>query len=192
MNINGLEHQLPAAQPFSSINNQGYSTGRIEAKYSLPKSIGFPPSKVSPESIHSNFSEKSPAEDEDDVCIIEGISDPAPTQRFPVVSSTRYPAPSTHPLAVGSSIVSSQQSSDNDTGVGGMRFRTRDEQLILRVALQVRLRFPKYCSSMNDGKDIYQMFGLLRNAIMAYSLSSAQLCANRHFLSCIKVTKVDL
>lgn len=137
MNLNGLEHQLPAVQPFFSNKNQGYIMDRLEAKCSLPKSMCFPPSKVSPESIHSNFSEKSPAEDDFDVCIIEDISDPAPTNRFPVVSNTCYPAPLNRPPALGSNIVNSQQSSDHDTGVGGMRFKTRDEQLILRVALQV-------------------------------------------------------
>ncbi|KAL6206929.1 hypothetical protein ACLB2K_024175 [Fragaria x ananassa] len=135
-NINGLEYQFPAAQPFSSNKNQGYNMDRLEAVRSLPETMGFPPSKVSPESIHSNSSEKSPAEDDYDVCIIEDISDPAPMHRLPVVSNTHYPAPLNRPLAVGSNIVSSQQSSDHDTGVGGMRFRTRDEQLILRVALQ--------------------------------------------------------
>ncbi|XP_062013233.1 helicase-like transcription factor CHR28 isoform X1 [Rosa rugosa] len=136
VNLNGLEHQLPAAQPFSSNRNQGYSTDRLEGKHCLPKSMGFPFSKVSPESIHSNFSEKSPAEDDYDVCIIEDKSDPAPTRRLPVVSNTRYPAPLNCSLAVGSNIANSQQSSDHDTGVGGIRFRTREEQLILRVALQ--------------------------------------------------------
>ncbi|XP_050368608.1 helicase-like transcription factor CHR28 [Argentina anserina] len=136
VNLNGLEYQLPAAPPFASNKNQGYNMERPEANRSMPKSIGFPPSKVSPESIHSNFSEKSPAEDDCDVTIIEDISDPAPAHRLPVVSNNRYPASMNHPLAVGSNIVSSQQSNDHDTGVGGLRFRTRDEQLILRVALQ--------------------------------------------------------
>ncbi|KAM1033287.1 hypothetical protein TB2_036290 [Malus domestica] len=123
---------FPGAQPFTSSRNQGY----MKDKVTHSKSMHF--SKVSPESIHSNFSDKSPAEDDVDVCIIEDNSHPAPSNRSSVVSNTSYAAPVYQSPALGNTVVNSQQltPSGHYSGVGGMRFKTRDEQLILRAALQ--------------------------------------------------------
>ncbi|ONI10324.1 hypothetical protein PRUPE_4G040600 [Prunus persica] len=136
MNSNALERYLPVAQPFTSSKNQAYVKDEHEGKVTHSKSMHL--SKVSPESIHSNFSDKSPAEDDFDVRIIENISHPAPSNRSPVVINTSYHAPLNHFPALGNTLVNSQQlaPSDHYTEVGGMRCKARDEQLILRVALQ--------------------------------------------------------
>ncbi|KAM1562124.1 hypothetical protein ACFX1Z_005166 [Malus domestica] len=120
------------AQSFTSCKSQGYMKDIVTHSKSMH------PSKVSPESIHSNFSDKSPADDDVDVCIIEHISHPAPSSRSSVVSNTNYAAPMKQSPALGNTVVNSQQlmPSDHYGGVGGMRFKTRDEQLVLRVALQ--------------------------------------------------------
>ncbi|KAI5331111.1 hypothetical protein L3X38_021237 [Prunus dulcis] len=136
MNSNALERYLPVAQPFTSSKNQAYVKDEHEDKVTHSKSMHL--SKVSPESIHSNFSDKSPVEDDFDVRIIENISHPAPSNRSPVVINTSYHAPLNHFPALGNTLVNSQQlaPSDHYTEVGGMRCKARDEQLILRVALQ--------------------------------------------------------
>lgn len=109
-NLNA-EVYFPFAQPLDSNENQ-------------PTCLGSHLSKVSPESTHSNFSEKLVIEDDADVCIIEHMSHPAPSNRLPPLKNT---------------LSTSQHCSlgDNYMGFGGMRLKARDESLILRQALQV-------------------------------------------------------
>lgn len=111
LKIDASEQYMPFAQPFSSIGSQSMCV------------MGPRISKVSPESSHSNFSEKSVVEDDSDICIIEDIS---------------HPAPSNQSLVPRNMLVTSQSSaiSDNYVNVGGMRFKAKDERLILRL-LQV-------------------------------------------------------
>lgn len=115
LSLNAQGQYMPFAQPFTSSNSQ-------------PTSVGSHFSKVSPESSHSNFSEKSVVEDDSDICIIEDISHPAP---IPTLT------PSNRSLAFKNTIVTSHHStsSDNHVGVGG-RFKAKDERVILRL-LQV-------------------------------------------------------
>ncbi|XP_020221969.1 helicase-like transcription factor CHR28 isoform X2 [Cajanus cajan] len=82
--------------------------------------------------------ERSSIEDDSDVCIIEGISHPAPIIR---------------PVELGNCLNASQSSRGGYTHsymVGGMRPKARDEQFILRVALQ-DLSQPKSEVSPPDG-----------------------------------------
>lgn len=87
---------------------------------------GFHFSEVSPELNCKNFLDKSHVEDDSDICIIEDMSHPPPANRSPTT---------------GNSLVTSQHSTFSDSsqymGVGGPRFKARDERLILQVALQV-------------------------------------------------------
>ncbi|KAL5579357.1 hypothetical protein UlMin_011799 [Ulmus minor] len=103
-----------------------------------PMSMGSHLSKVSPESIHSNYSEKSLIEDEPDVCIIEDMSHPAP-------------APPNRSLAITKSLVTPQHTkiNDNHMGVGGMKLKARDERRFLRLLQD--LSQPKSESSPPDG-----------------------------------------
>lgn len=112
-NMNTLNWST-SAQSFTSSENQ-------------PNSMCSQHSKVSPD-IHSTFSEKSTIEDDNEVCIIEEMSHPAPSKLSPMVKST---------------IVTSQRSMMNDDymGSGGIRSKARDERFILRAALQVRWLF---------------------------------------------------
>lgn len=109
--LNASEDSIPYTQPFDSSKNQ-------------PKCLGSHLSKVSPESTHSNFSEKSIVEDDSDVCIIEHMSHPAPTSRSPPLRNTLV---TSQHCTIGESYV----------GTGGMRLKAKDESLILRQALQV-------------------------------------------------------
>ncbi|EXC53897.1 SMARCA3-like protein 2 [Morus notabilis] len=124
LKIDASEQYMPFAQPFSSIGNQSMCV------------MGPRISKVSPESSHSNFSEKSVVEDDSDICIIEDIS---------------HPAPSNQSLVPRNMLVTSQSSaiSDNYVNVGGMRFKAKDERLILRLLQD--LSQPKSETNPPDG-----------------------------------------
>ena len=110
--MNAHERHIPHVQPFASINNHPVSDGSLV-------------SKVSPESSHSNFSEKSVVEDDPDICIIEDISHPAP-------------APTSQSPALRNTLITPQRSniSANYMGVGGLKSKAKDERLLLRL-LQV-------------------------------------------------------
>ena len=82
--------------------------------------------QVSPESTHSNLIDKAHVEDDPDICIIEDMSHPAPSNRS---------------LMVGNSFVASQgcsivSGSSTYVGLGSMRHKAKDMD-ILKVALQV-------------------------------------------------------
>lgn len=106
-------------QPLVFIKDDG------DRKLTLRKSdIDHP--QVSPESTHSNLSDKAHAEDDPDICIIEDMSHPAPSNRS---------------LVVGNSVVASQgcsivSGSSTYVGLGSMRHKAKDID-ILKVALQV-------------------------------------------------------
>ncbi|XP_022926603.1 helicase-like transcription factor CHR28 [Cucurbita moschata] len=95
--------------------------------------------QVSPESTHSNLIDKAHVEDDPDICIIEDMSHPAPSNRS---------------LMVGNSFVASQgcsivSGSSTYVGLGSMRHKAKDMD-ILKVALQ-DLSQPKSESSPPDG-----------------------------------------
>lgn len=81
--------------------------------------------QVSPESTHSNLSDKAHVEEDPDICIIEDMSHPAPSNRS---------------LVVGKSVTSQSCSivsgSSTYVGLGSVRHKAKDID-ILRVALQV-------------------------------------------------------
>lgn len=110
-NLNASEQYIPCTQPFNSSKNQ-------------PMCLGSRLFEVSPESTHTNFLEKSTADDDSDVCIIEHMSHPAPSNRCPPLRNT---------------LVTAQHSTigENYVGAGGLRLKARDESLILQQALQV-------------------------------------------------------
>lgn len=83
-------------------------------------------SQVSPESTHSNLSDKAHVEDDPDICIIEDMSHPAPSNRSLVVGTSVA-------ASQGCSIVSG---SSTYVGLGSMRHKAKDID-ILKVALQV-------------------------------------------------------
>ncbi|XP_048323285.1 helicase-like transcription factor CHR28 isoform X2 [Ziziphus jujuba] len=148
-NLNA-EVYFPCPQPLDSNENQ-------------PKCLGSHLSKVSPESTHSNFSEKSFVEDDSDVCIIEHMSHPAPSNRLPPLKNN---------------LVTSQHCTlgDNYMGFGGMRLKARDESLILRQALQ-DLSQPKSEASPPDG---VLTVPLLRHQKIALSWMVQKETANVH------------
>lgn len=138
LNINAPEQYMPFLHPFPSISNQHLS---------MSSQI----SKVSPESSHSNFSEKSVVEDDSDICIIEDRSHPAPSNPSPALRSTFV---TTQSSTVG----------DNYMTVGGMRFKEKNERLILRLLQD--LSQPK---SESDPPDGVLVVPLLRHQRIALS-----------------------
>lgn len=94
--------------------------------------------QVSPESTHSNLSDKAHVEEDPDICIIEDMSHPAPSNRS---------------LVVGKSVTSQSCSivsgSSTYVGLGSVRHKAKDID-ILRVALQ-DLSQPKSETSPPDG-----------------------------------------
>ncbi|KAF3451531.1 hypothetical protein FNV43_RR07626 [Rhamnella rubrinervis] len=148
--LNASEDSIPCTQPFFLSMNQ-------------PKCLGSHLSKVSPESTHSNFSEKSIVEDDSDVCIIEHMSHPAPTSRSPPLRNT---------------LVTSQHCTIGESymGAGGMRLKAKDESLILRQALQ-DLSQPKSEASPPDG---VLAVPLLRHQRIALSWMVQKETANMH------------
>ncbi|KAF4394077.1 hypothetical protein G4B88_026046 [Cannabis sativa] len=124
--LNAPGQYMPFGQHFTPSYNQSYN-------------VGSHVSKVSPESSHSNFSEKSIVEDDSDICIIEDISHPAPRS-----------APLNRPVAFKNTIVTSNYSTsvDNHVGVGG-RVKAKDERVILRLLQD--LSQPKTEISPPDG-----------------------------------------
>lgn len=127
LSVSASEKYFPCAQPSTSCKMQldcfeDESVGRVVQSKSMDSHF----SRVCPELSCNNFSDISHVEDDSDICIIEDMSHPPPT---------------THPPAIGNSLITSQGSTFSDshyyTGVGGTRIKSRDERLILRVALQV-------------------------------------------------------
>ncbi|XP_062096394.1 helicase-like transcription factor CHR28 [Humulus lupulus] len=126
LSLNAQGQYMPFVPSFPISNNQSYN-------------VVSQVSKVSPESSHSNFSEKSIVEDDSDICIIEDISHPAPIS-----------APLNRSVAFKNTVVSSHYStsSDNHVGVGG-RVKAKDERVILRLLQD--LSQPKSEISPPDG-----------------------------------------
>ncbi|CAJ2648695.1 unnamed protein product [Trifolium pratense] len=131
LNFRSLSKSLSVARPSITNGNQ-YNCGmsELDSKLSEYKSIDLQLSKRSTEGSND--------EDDCDVCIIEDISHPAPTSRS---------------VEVKNSLHMSQSSRFDYTQsymAGGTRPKARDEQYILRVALQ-DLSQPKSEVSPPDG-----------------------------------------
>ena len=90
LSLNAQGQYMPFVPSFPLSNHQSYNV--------VPRVA-----KVSPESSHSNFSEKSIVEDDSDICIIEDISHPAPIS-----------VPLNRPVAFKNTIVSSHYSTSSD------------------------------------------------------------------------------
>lgn len=127
LNLQALNKYLPNAQAliasekqFCSVKSEG--EGKVNQCRSLDSHI----SNGSRELVRRDFLDKSPVEDDDpDVCIIEDISHPAPTSRSADLGNSR-------------NISQYHAYSDSQPYMSrGTRLKTRDEQYILRVALQV-------------------------------------------------------
>lgn len=127
LSLSASELYFPGVQPstsskmlFDCIKDES------EGKMVGSKSMGSNFSEVWTDLNCKDFSDKSHVEDDSDICIIEDMSHPPPTNRS---------------LANGNSIITSQPSTFSNslhyTGVGGTRLKTRDERLVLQVALQV-------------------------------------------------------
>ncbi|KAK7327932.1 hypothetical protein VNO77_22025 [Canavalia gladiata] len=122
-NLYNAQTSVPSGKPYNCIMNEG------EVKTIEHRNI---------DSQLSKSSERSNVEDDSDVCIIEDISHPAPTSRpAEFVKSLNMPQ-------------SSRCGYSHSYMVGGMRPKARDEQYILRVALQ-DLSQPKSEVSPPDG-----------------------------------------
>ncbi|XP_022142118.1 helicase-like transcription factor CHR28 isoform X2 [Momordica charantia] len=125
----------------SNLSNQtlAFIKDGEDCKLTLCRS-GVDHPQVSPESTHSNLSDKAHLEDDPDICIIEDMSHPAPSNRS---------------LVVGNSIIASQGSIVSGSpnyvgmGLGSMRHKAKDID-ILKVALQ-DLSQPKSETSPPDG-----------------------------------------
>ncbi|KAG6638596.1 hypothetical protein I3843_10G045400 [Carya illinoinensis] len=140
LSLSASELYFPGVQPstsskmlFDCIKDES------EGKMVGSKSMGSNFSEVWTDLNCKDFSDKSHVEDDSDICIIEDMSHPPPTNRS---------------LANGNSIITSQPSTFSNalhyTGVGGTRLKTRDERLVLQVALQ-DLSQPKSEASPPDG-----------------------------------------
>ncbi|KAG7033888.1 Helicase-like transcription factor CHR28 [Cucurbita argyrosperma subsp. argyrosperma] len=124
----------------SSLSNQPLAFIKDDRDHRLTpckSDIDYP--LVSPESTHSNLSDKTQVEDDPDICIIEDLSHPAPLNRS---------------LVVGNSVIASQSCSivggfSAYVGLGSMRPKAKDMD-ILKVALQ-DLSQPKSETSPPDG-----------------------------------------
>ncbi|XP_062161396.1 helicase-like transcription factor CHR28 isoform X3 [Alnus glutinosa] len=125
LNLSASEQYLPC-EP-SALGKMQLNCVKDESEGRLVQSTttGFHFSEVSPELSCKNFLDKSRVEDDSDICIIEDMSHPPPTNRSP---------------STGNSLVTSQHSTFSDSshymGVGGTRFKARNDRLILQVALQ--------------------------------------------------------
>ncbi|MBA0662415.1 hypothetical protein Goklo_006544 [Gossypium klotzschianum] len=139
LNLTSPENYFSSAYPISSTKMQlGCFQGERENKFIPSRSMGL--SKVSPESIHSNSSDcRSHVDDDPDICILEDISQPARSNQSLVLVKKTSSLPNT---------TSSTQL--HNPGIGGIRLKGNDEQLIFRVALQ-GLSQPKSEASPPDG-----------------------------------------
>ncbi|XP_038995167.1 helicase-like transcription factor CHR28 isoform X2 [Hibiscus syriacus] len=118
------EQYFSSAHPITSTKVQlsCFQDGR-ENKLIPCRNFGL--SKVSPESIHSNSSDcGSHVYDDPDICILEDISQPAsPNQSLVLVKKT-------------SNLLNTSGTQPHNSGVGGIRLKGNDEQLIFQEALQ--------------------------------------------------------
>nr|KJB66664.1 hypothetical protein B456_010G151100 [Gossypium raimondii] len=139
LNLTSPENYFSSAYPISSTKMQlGCFQDERENKFIPSRSMGL--SKVSPESIHSNSSDcRSYVDDDPDICILEDISQPARSNQSLVLVKKTSSLPNT---------ASSTQL--HNPGIGGIRLKGNDEQLIFRVALQ-GLSQPKSEASPPDG-----------------------------------------
>ncbi|MFQ6643477.1 hypothetical protein Gotur_017565 [Gossypium turneri] len=139
LNLTSPENYFSSAYPISSTKMQlGCFQDERENKFIPSRSMGL--SKVSPESIHSNSSDcRSHVDDDPDICILEDISQPARSNQSLVLVKKTSSLPNT---------TSSTQL--HNPGIGGIRLKGNDEQLIFRVALQ-GLSQPKSEASPPDG-----------------------------------------
>ncbi|MBA0747970.1 hypothetical protein Gogos_004829 [Gossypium gossypioides] len=139
LNLTSPENYFSSAYPITSTKMQlGCFQDERENKFIPSRSMGL--SKVSPESIHSNSSDcRSHVDDDPDICILEDISQPARSNQSLVLVKKTSSLPNT---------TSSTQL--HNPGIGGIRLKGNDEQLIFRVALQ-GLSQPKSEASPPDG-----------------------------------------
>ncbi|KAH1056125.1 hypothetical protein J1N35_034190 [Gossypium stocksii] len=139
LNLTSPEHYFSSAYPITSTKMQlGCFQDERENKFIPSRSMGL--LKVSPESIHSSSSDcRSHVDDDPDICILEDISQPAQSnQSLVLVKKT-------------SSLSNTTSSTQlHNPGIGGIRLKGNDEQLIFRVALQ-GLSQPKSEASPPDG-----------------------------------------
>ncbi|KAB2078088.1 hypothetical protein ES319_A06G137700v1 [Gossypium barbadense] len=139
LNLTSPEQYFSGAYPITSSKMQlGCFQDERENKFIPSRSMGL--SKVSPESIHSSSSDcRSHVDDDPDICILEDISQPARSNKSLVLVKKTSSLPNT---------TSSTQL--HNPGIGGIRLKGNDEQLIFRVALQ-GLSQPKSEASPPDG-----------------------------------------
>lgn len=126
LNLSASEQYFPCVPPALVKMQLDCVKDESEGRLVQSMTTGFHFSEVSPELNCKNLLDKSHVEDDSDICIIEDMSHPPPTNHSPTTGNT---------------LVTSQHSTFSDsshyTGVGGPRFKARDERLILQVALQV-------------------------------------------------------
>lgn len=132
--LNGAHLQLNAPVQYSSCVNKSkinklpsFAKEERDSKLIQPMHLGHL-SSISPESYQNKSSgSKSNVDDDNDLCILEDISQPARIN---------------HSAVVGKANTLLQHSAYGDsvhyTGTGGTRLRTNDERFIFRAALQVR------------------------------------------------------
>ncbi|XP_059440688.1 helicase-like transcription factor CHR28 isoform X6 [Corylus avellana] len=125
LNLSATEQYFPPVPPALVKMQLDYVKDESEGRLVQSMTTGFHFSEVSPELNCKNLLDESHVEDDSDICIIEDMSHPPPTNHSPTTGNT---------------LVTSQHSTFSDSshymGVGGPRFKARDERLILQVALQ--------------------------------------------------------
>jgi hypothetical protein len=163
LNSSALEQYLPCAQP-STLSKMQLDCIKDESEDKLiqSKTMGSHLSEVTPDLSCNFFPGKSHVEEDSDICIIEDMSHPPPTNHSPAIGNSLITSQqstfsdSVHYTGVGGTSQqstfsdsvhytgvggTSQQSTFSDsvhyTGVGGTRIKSRDERYVLRVALQV-------------------------------------------------------
>ncbi|XP_022715926.1 helicase-like transcription factor CHR28 isoform X3 [Durio zibethinus] len=174
LNLTSSEQYFSSAHPIPSTKMQiGCFGGERESKLIPSRSMGL--SKVSPESIHSNSSDcRSHFDDDPDICILEDICQPArPNQSLVLVKKT-----SSLPNTAFSSPNTAFSSPIHNSGMGGIRLKGNDEQLIFQVALQ-GLSQPKSEASTPDG---VLAVPLLRHQRIALSWMTQKEKAGSHCL----------
>ncbi|GMI72799.1 hypothetical protein HRI_000949200 [Hibiscus trionum] len=139
LNLASSEEYFSSAHPVTSTKMQ-LSCFQDERENKLIPSRSFGLSKVSPESIYSNSSDcRSHVDDDPDVCILEDISQPARSNQSLVLVKKNSSFPNT-----------TSGTQPHNSGMGGIRLKGNDEQLIFREALQ-GLSQPKSEANPPDG-----------------------------------------
>lgn len=172
----GFPGQFLASSQSLAFSNRSSSCVKDESSSTAYQPSGiasYHPSNCSPESTQSNTNNcRSHVEDESDICIIEEMSHPAPTNQY------------------AKAITSHNRSTFSDShyysGVGVPRPRTNSEQQIFRVALQVRL------ASCNSSGNVVALFGIFSAKILVLILNLSNLLFSVHINFEELISKVPL